>query len=149
MYAQVALVMLIGLAAKNAILIVEFANQARDVGMGITQAAISAAEQRLRPILMTAVSSLVGFAPLLSASSVGAISRWSLGTAIFGGMALSTVLSLVLVPILYIVVKNFEKFILGGGDSGTPPGESGNGHGNGNKPSPNAPTPEKEPTPVP
>ncbi len=146
MYAQVALVMLIGLAAKNAILIVEFANQARDVGMGITQAAINAAEQRLRPILMTAVSSLVGFAPLLSASSVGAISRWSLGTAIFGGMALSTVLSLVLVPILYIVVKNFEKYILGGGDGGQPPEEPGNGRGTGETPPP--PAPQEEPTPV-
>jgi hydrophobe/amphiphile efflux-1 (HAE1) family protein len=146
MYAQVALVMLIGLAAKNAILIVEFANQARDLGLSITQAAISAAEQRLRPILMTAVSSLVGFAPLLSASSVGAVSRWSLGTAIFGGLALATVLSLVLVPILYIVIKNFEKYILGGGDDGTPPENPGNGNGKGNKPAPTAP--EEQPTPV-
>ncbi|ACB51892.1 RND multidrug efflux transporter [Crocosphaera subtropica ATCC 51142] len=145
MYAQVALVMLIGLAAKNAILIVEFANQSRDLGMSITQAAISASEQRLRPILMTAVSSLVGFAPLLAASSVGAVSRWSLGTAIFGGLALATVLSLVLVPILYIVIKNFEKYVLGG-DDGTPPGDGGNGHGNGNQPSPTAP--EEEQTPV-
>ncbi|EAM49563.1 efflux RND transporter permease subunit [Crocosphaera watsonii WH 8501] len=145
MYAQVALVMLIGLAAKNAILIVEFANQSRDLGMTITKAAINAAEQRLRPILMTAVSSLVGFAPLLSASSVGAVSRWSLGTAIFGGLALATVLSLVLVPVLYIVVKNFEKYVLGGGDNGTPPGDPGNGHGNGNKPSPTAPEEEKTP----
>ncbi|MGK7885991.1 MAG: efflux RND transporter permease subunit [Crocosphaera sp.] len=132
MYAQVALVMLIGLAAKNAILIVEFANQSRDLGMTIPQAAINAAEQRLRPILMTAVSSLVGFAPLLSASSVGAISRWSLGTAIFGGLALATVLSLVLVPILYIVIKNFEKYILEGGEKPPTPPTAGNGH----KPSP-------------
>jgi multidrug efflux pump subunit AcrB len=112
MYAQVALVMLIGLAAKNAILIVEFANQSRDLGMSITQAAVFAAEKRFRPILMTAISSLVGFAPLLSASGAGAISRWSLGTAIFGGLAFATVLSLVLVPILYIVIKNFEENIL-------------------------------------
>ncbi|MDJ0598031.1 MAG: efflux RND transporter permease subunit [Crocosphaera sp.] len=144
MYAQVALVMLIGLAAKNAILIVEFANQSHDLGMSITQAAINAAEQRLRPILMTAVSSLVGFAPLLAASSVGAVSRWSLGTAIFGGLALATVLSLVLVPILYIVIKNFEKYILGG-DDGTPPGDPRNGNGKGNKPSPTAPEEEKTP----
>ncbi len=119
MYAQVALVMLIGLAAKNAILIVEFANQARDLGMNITQAAIFASEQRLRPILMTAISSLVGFAPLLAASGAGAISRWSLGTAIFGGLAFATVLSLVLVPILYIVIKNFEDKVLK--DNQTPP----------------------------
>lgn len=121
MYAQVALVMLIGLAAKNAILIVEFANQSRELGMTITKAAIYAAEQRLRPILMTAFSSLVGFAPLLTASSVGAISRWSLGTAIFGGLAISTVLSLVLVPILYIVIKSFEDSFLNGGGSSQPP----------------------------
>jgi predicted RND superfamily exporter protein len=93
-------------------LIVEFANQARDLGMNITQAAIFASEQRLRPILMTAISSLVGFAPLLGASGAGAISRWSLGTAIFGGLAFATVLSLVLVPVLYIVVKSFDKNIL-------------------------------------
>lgn len=142
MYAQVALVMLIGLAAKNAILIVEFANQARDLGMTITRSAIYAAEERLRPILMTAVSSLVGFAPLLTASSVGAVSRWSLGTAIFGGLALATVLSLVLVPILYIVVKNFEKYLLDGGKKPPSPPSSGNGH---SKPSPPPePQPENE-----
>ncbi|CCQ60043.1 Hydrophobe/amphiphile efflux-1 HAE1 [Crocosphaera watsonii WH 0401] len=68
-----------------------------------------------------------------------------MGTAIFGGLALATVLSLVLVPVLYIVVKNFEKYVLGGGDNGTPPGDPGNGHGNGNKPSPTAPEEEKTP----
>ncbi|MEA5509752.1 efflux RND transporter permease subunit [Crocosphaera sp. UHCC 0190] len=146
MYAQVALVMLIGLAAKNAILIVEFANQARDLGMSISQGAITAAEQRLRPILMTAVSSLVGFAPLLSASSVGAVSRWSLGTAIFGGLALATVLSLVLVPILYIVIKNFEKYILEGGQK--PPTSPGGGGGKGKKIPPTQPQEEEEPTPI-
>jgi hydrophobe/amphiphile efflux-1 (HAE1) family protein len=118
MYAQVALVMLIGLAAKNAILIVEFANQSVALGMSITQAAVYAATERLRPILMTAVSGLVGFAPLLSASSVGSVSRWSLGTAVFGGLALATALSLVLVPILYIVIKTFERNILEGGKGG-------------------------------
>ncbi len=131
MYAQVALVMLIGLAAKNAILIVEFANQSRDLGMNITQAAIYAAEKRFRPILMTAISSLVGFAPLLAASGAGAISRWSLGTAIFGGLAFATVLSLVLVPILYIVVKNFEDNVLKGQSSSPKP------------PPPPSPPPEK------
>ncbi|MEM8780665.1 MAG: efflux RND transporter permease subunit, partial [Cyanobacteria bacterium P01_G01_bin.49] len=147
MYAQVALVMLIGLAAKNAILIVEFANQSRALGMTITQAAINAAEQRLRPILMTAVSSLVGFAPLLSASSVGAVSRWSLGTAIFGGLALATILSLVLVPILYIVIKNFEKHILEGGNH--PPKSPGSGIGEGRtKTSSTHSDAEEEPTPL-
>ncbi len=122
-YVQVGLVMLIGMASKNAILIVEFANQSRALGMTITQAAINAGEQRLRPILMTAVSSLFGFMPLLIASGAGAISRWSLGTAIFGGLAISTILSLLFVPNLYIVIKNFEKYVLEGdkpGKGGTP-----------------------------
>ena len=124
-YCQVGLVMLIGLAAKNAILIVEFANQARELGMGITQAAVHAAEQRLRPIMMTAISSLFGFAPLVIASGAGAISRWSLGTAVFGGMVVSTCLSLLFVPNLYIVIKTLEdKFLKGGkpGKPGKPPG---------------------------
>lgn len=115
-YVQVALVMLIGLASKNAILIVEFANQARELGMNITQAAIYAAEERFRPIMMTVISSLVGFAPLLAASGAGAVSRWSLGTAIFGGLVVSTALSLLFVPNLYIIIKTFEQdFLTGGG----------------------------------
>nr|MDJ0536823.1 efflux RND transporter permease subunit [Xenococcaceae cyanobacterium MO_207.B15] len=114
-YAQVGLVMLIGMASKNAILIVEFANQSRAVGMSITEAAINGGEQRLRPILMTTFSSLFGFLPLMIASGAGAFSRWSLGTAIFGGLAISTVLSLLFVPNLYIIIKNFEEHILKGG----------------------------------
>jgi hydrophobe/amphiphile efflux-1 (HAE1) family protein len=107
-YTQVALVMLIGLASKNAILIVEFANQSREIGMNIQQAAIRASEERLRPILMTAVSGLVGFYPLVVARGAGAMSRWSLGTALVGGYFFSTVLSLFLVPILYVTVKQLE-----------------------------------------
>ena len=115
-YCQVGLVMLIGLASKNAILIVEFANEAHhQEGMSISQAAVHAAEQRLRPILMTAVAALVGFWPLVIASGAGAMSRWSLGTAIFGGLLLATVMSLLLVPTLYVVVKNLEIALLKGG----------------------------------
>jgi hydrophobe/amphiphile efflux-1 (HAE1) family protein len=112
MYAQVALVMLIGLAAKNAILIVEFANQSRSLGMSIPESAIRAATERLRPILMTAISGLVGFWPLVIASGAGAMSRWSLGTAILGGYFISTVLSLFLVPVLYVLIKQFEDRFL-------------------------------------
>ena len=110
-YCQVGLVMLIGLASKNAILIVEFANQLRDQGLSITKAALQAAEQRMRPIIMTAVSTLLGIFPLVIATGAGAASRQSLGTAVFGGMVVSTVLSLFVVPVLYIVIATlFCKF---------------------------------------
>jgi hydrophobe/amphiphile efflux-1 (HAE1) family protein len=118
-YCQVGLVMLIGMASKNAILIVEFANQARALGMDITKAAIYAAKERFRPILMTAFSTLFGFLPLLIASGAGSVSRWTLCTAVFGGMVVATALSLLFVPNLYIVIKTFEQNFLKGG--GKPP----------------------------
>lgn len=105
-YCQVGLVMLIGLASKNAILIVEFANQLRDEGLTIVKAAVEASQQRLRPIIMTAISTLLGIFPLMIATGAGAASRQSLGTAVFGGMIVSTVLSLFVVPILYIVIAS-------------------------------------------
>jgi HAE1 family hydrophobic/amphiphilic exporter-1 len=111
-YANVALVMLIGLASKNAILIVEFANQARAEGLSIIKAAQKAAAERFRPILMTAVSSLVGFFPLVIATGAGAASRWSIGTALFGGLLVATVLSLLIVPVLYVAIKSFESRFL-------------------------------------
>ncbi|MCU0535868.1 MAG: efflux RND transporter permease subunit [Hydrococcus sp. Prado102] len=119
-YCQVGLVMLIGMASKNAILIVEFANQSRALGMSIAQAAIYAAEQRFRPILMTAISTLVGFMPLVTAKGAGSLSRWSLGTAVFGGMLVATFLSLLFAPILYIVIKELEEKFLKGGTPGQP-----------------------------
>ena len=119
-YAQVALVMLIGLASKNAILIVEFANQSLAIGMSIPQAAIRAAEERLRPILMTAFAGLVGFWPLVIAQGAGAMSRWSLGTALFGGYLISTILSLFLVPVLYVVIKGLEERFLKPGKPSKP-----------------------------
>ena len=105
-YCQVGLVMLIGLASKNAILIVEFANQLRAQGMSITKAAIEASESRLRPILMTAFAFILGIVPLVRAEGAGSGSRISLGTAVFGGMIVSTLLSLFIVPILYIVLRS-------------------------------------------
>lgn len=103
-YCQVGLVMLIGLASKNSILIVEFANQLRREGLPIAKAAVEASTERLRPILMTAFSTLIGIFPLTTATGAGAGSRQSLGTAVFGGMFVATFLSLFLVPILYIVI---------------------------------------------
>ncbi len=103
-YCQVGLVMLIGLASKNSILIVEFANQLRAAGLPVVKAAVEASQERLRPILMTAFSTLLGIYPLTVATGAGAGSRQSLGTAVFGGMLIATFLSLFVVPILYIVI---------------------------------------------
>lgn len=108
-YCQIGLVMLIGLSSKNSILIVEFANQLRAEGLPIVKAAIEAAQERLRPILMTALSTLVGIFPLVIATGAGSTSRQSLGTAVFGGMLIATFLSLFVVPIFYIVIKMFTE----------------------------------------
>jgi HAE1 family hydrophobic/amphiphilic exporter-1 len=107
-YAQVGYVMLIGLASKNAILIVEFANQLRRQGMAAADAVVLAAETRLRPILMTSIAFIFGIAPLVWATGAGAASRHSLGTAVFGGMIVSTVLNLVIIPALYLIVAGFD-----------------------------------------
>ena len=111
-YCNIALVMLIGLASKNAILIVEFANQALEQGQSFAQAALTAAEERFRPILMTSIAALVGFFPLVVATGAGANARHSLGTAVFGGLLVSTFLSLLVVPVLYVVIKNLENRFL-------------------------------------
>jgi HAE1 family hydrophobic/amphiphilic exporter-1 len=108
-YAQVGYVMLIGLASKNAILIVEFANQLRREGMSAEDAVMHAAETRLRPILMTSIAFIFGIAPLVWATGAGAASRHSLGTAIFGGMIVSTVLNLAIIPALYLIVAGFDR----------------------------------------
>lgn len=112
-YAQVGLVMLIGMASKNSILIVEFANQLRSQGLSITSAAVEAAQERLRPILMTSVATLVGIFPLVIATGAGAGSRQSLGTAVFGGMFVATLLSLFVVPVLYIVLESVSDRFFG------------------------------------
>lgn len=104
-YCQIGLVMLIGLASKNAILIVEFAKDLREQGRSIVEAAREAARLRLRPILMTAFSFILGIIPLVVATGAGAASRHSLGTAVFGGMVAATFLSLILVPVLYVIIQ--------------------------------------------
>ncbi|MGF2035669.1 MAG: efflux RND transporter permease subunit [Nostoc sp. CmiVER01] len=103
-FCQVGLVMLIGLASKNAILIVEFANQLQERGLSITKAAVQASQERLRPILMTSFAFILGIWPLVNPEGAGAASRKSLGTAIAGGTIVSTFLTLFFVPILYIVI---------------------------------------------
>jgi HAE1 family hydrophobic/amphiphilic exporter-1 len=104
-YCQIGLVMLIGLSAKNAILIVEFAEQLRETGKSISEAAIEAAELRLRPILMTSFAFILGVLPLVFASGAGALGRHSVGTTIVGGMLVSTVLNLVFIPVLYVILS--------------------------------------------
>jgi len=103
-FCQLGLVMLVGLASKNAILIVEFAEQLRESGHSVVDAAIEAAEVRLRPILMTSIAFLLGVLPLVIASGAGAAARNSLGTAVFGGMFVSTFVNLIFIPGLYVVI---------------------------------------------
>ena len=104
-FCQVGLVMLVGLASKNAILIVEFAEQLRREGRHPVDAVIAAAAQRLRPILMTSIAFLLGVLPLMLASGAGAGARNSLGTTVFGGMFVSTIVNLVFIPGLYVIFR--------------------------------------------
>ncbi len=105
-YCQIGLVMLIGLSAKNSILIVEFAEQLRRRGRTIAEAAIEAAELRLRPILMTSFAFILGVIPLAVASGAGKAGRQSVGTTIIGGMFVSTVLNLFFIPVLYVMMQS-------------------------------------------
>ncbi len=108
-YGQIGLVMLIGLAAKNAILIVEFAKRLREEGKAVLDAAMEAAKLRLRPILMTALAFILGVAPLAIAGGAGAASRQSLGTTVLGGMLASTVLGLVFTPVFYVSIQRLRE----------------------------------------
>jgi HAE1 family hydrophobic/amphiphilic exporter-1 len=105
-YCQIGLVMLIGLASKNAILIVEFAEQLRDQGMSVVEAAIEAARIRLRPILMTSLAFILGVVPLVLARGAGRAGRISVGTTVFGGMIAATTLNLLFIPVLYVIVRS-------------------------------------------
>jgi HAE1 family hydrophobic/amphiphilic exporter-1 len=108
-YSQIGFVMLIGLAAKNAILIVEFARRRREEGLDIIEAAMEAARLRLRPILMTAFAFILGVVPLMFASGAGAASRQSIGTTVFGGMLAATILTLAFVPVFYAVIEQLRQ----------------------------------------
>ena len=108
-YCQIGLVMLIGLASKNGILIVEFAEQLRHKGLSIREAAVEAARIRLRPILMTSFAFILGVLPLVFASGAGSQSRHSVGTTVFGGMIVSTVLNLFFIPVLYVIVETLRE----------------------------------------
>jgi HAE1 family hydrophobic/amphiphilic exporter-1 len=108
-YCQVGLVMLVGLASKNAILIVEFAEQLRKQGRTILEAAVEAARIRLRPILMTSLAFILGVVPLVTASGAGENGRHSVGTTVFGGMIMSTILNLFFIPVLYLLIEGFRE----------------------------------------
>ena len=106
---QVGFIVLIGLAAKNAILIVEFARQYEELGEDRFQAATEAARTRLRPILMTSLAFILGVLPLMIATGAGAEMRQSLGTAVFCGMLGVTVFGLIFTPVFYVVVRKFAR----------------------------------------
>ena len=108
-YTQIGLVLLIGMSTKNAILIVEFAKELKEAGESIVEAAIKASILRLRAILMTVFSFLLGILPLVFATGAGAASRQSLGTAVFGGMLLSTLLTFLLTPVLFVVLERLKE----------------------------------------
>src|SRR5260370_16137629 len=108
-YSQIGFVMLIGLSAKNAILIVEFAKRRRAEGLGIVEAAMEAGRLRLRPILMTAFAFILGVVPLMFATRAGAASRQSLGTTVFGGMVSATALTLIFVPVFYALIEHWRE----------------------------------------
>jgi len=108
-YSQIGIIMLIGLTAKNAILIVEFANQLRDEGADILEAITDASIIRLRPILMTTISTALGAVPLAIATGAGAESREAIGIVIIGGVVFSTILSLFVVPVFYLLLARFSR----------------------------------------
>jgi multidrug efflux pump subunit AcrB len=108
-YAQIGLVLLIGLAAKNAILIIEFANTRRAEGTPLIEAAEQGIAQRFRPVLMTAFAFILGVVPLVVATGAGAGSRRSIGTTVFGGMLAATILGTLLIPALYVMVQSLRE----------------------------------------
>ena len=110
-YAQIGLVMLIGLAAKNAILIVEFAKMEYDKGVPLVEASLTGAKLRLRPILMTAFAFILGCVPLWTASGAGGISRQVLGTVVIGGMLAASVLAVFFIPVSFVVIERFGRRI--------------------------------------
>jgi multidrug efflux pump len=109
LFSQIGIVMLVGLAAKNGILIVEFANQRRDAGLAVKEAILDAAATRMRPILMTSIATIAGAMPLMLATGAGAGSRSTIGVVVVFGVALSTFLSLFVVPAFYLILAPYTR----------------------------------------
>jgi HAE1 family hydrophobic/amphiphilic exporter-1 len=130
-FAQIGLIMLVGLAAKNAILIVEFAKMEHDRGKALVESALTAAKLRFRPILMTAFAFILGVVPLLTASGAGAEARKVMGMAVFSGMLIATILGVLLIPMLFVAVER----VIGGRlhvvapETSPPPLTPQHGHG--------------------
>jgi multidrug efflux pump len=108
-YVQIGLIVVVGLAAKNAILIVEFANELRAQGRSIRDAALEAGRERLRPILMTSFAFILGVAPLLTSSGAGAASRHSIGTGVFFGMLVATAVGIFFIPLFFAVIRTLSE----------------------------------------
>ena len=129
-YFQIGLVTLIGLSAKNAILIVEFAELERKKGRSIVESAVQGAKERLRPIVMTSLAFTAGAIPLAIASGAGSASRHSIGTGVIGGMIGATTLALFFVPLFYVLISQLsERFFPSKASAGSPsavPAPSGN-----------------------
>jgi len=115
-YVQIGLIVVVGLAAKNAILIVEFANELRAQGRSIREAALEAGRERLRPILMTSFAFILGVTPLLTSSGAGAASRHSIGTGVFFGMLVATLVGVFFIPLFFTAIRGLsERGLFGGG----------------------------------
>jgi multidrug efflux pump len=110
LYFQIGLLTLVGLAARNAILIVEFCSKLREDGMGIVDAAVEAARLRLRPIIMTSLAFVLAVVPLVFSHGAGAGGRHSIGTGVMGGMLAATFLAVVFVPLFFVVIQSISEF---------------------------------------
>jgi HAE1 family hydrophobic/amphiphilic exporter-1 len=114
-YSQIGLVMLIGLAAKNAILIVEFAKDEFEKGRPLEDAALEGARLRLRPIIMTSFAFILGCVPLWAATGAGAVSRQIMGTTVIGGMLAASLIGIILVPAIFYAVETLSGAVVGSG----------------------------------
>jgi HAE1 family hydrophobic/amphiphilic exporter-1 len=112
-YVQVGLIMLIGLLAKNAILIVEYALQRRKAGATLLSSALQAAQLRLRPVLMTSLAFIAGIVPLMSATGASALGNRSISTGAAGGMLIGVVLGVLIIPVLFVVFQHLQERITG------------------------------------
>jgi len=109
LYTQVGLVLMIALASKNAILVVEFARELKEHGLSTVEAALEATRRRLRPIIMTSFAFIMGVTPLLFAAGAGAASQRAIGTVVFGGMIASTLVAIPFVPVFYVIMENLRE----------------------------------------